>query len=52
VVGLVPDEWLNDEPGFEDAEAVRSASVGHFLARLEEPRDWVVALEEGHARTF
>ena len=52
VVGLVPNEWLNDEPGFEDAEAVRSAYVGHFLARLEEPRDWVVALEEAHARTF
>jgi hypothetical protein len=51
VVELVPEEWLEDEPGFKDAEAVRSAYVGYFLARLEEPRSWVVALEEAHAGT-
>lgn len=51
VVKLVPGEWLNDEPGFEDAEAVRSAYTGYLLARLEEPRNWVVALEEAYART-
>ena len=51
VVELVPEEWLDDEPGFEDAEAVRSAYVQYFLSRLEEPRNWIVALEEAHART-
>ena len=51
VVELVPEEWLDDEPGFEDAEAVRSAYVRYFLSRLEEPRSWIVALEEAHART-
>jgi hypothetical protein len=50
-VELVPEEWLNNEPGFEDADAVRSAYVGYFLARLEEPRNWVLALEEAYART-
>ena len=48
VVDLVPEEWLDDEPG---SEAVRSAYVRYFLARLEEPRDWVAALEEARART-
>jgi hypothetical protein len=51
VVELVPEAWLDDEPGFEDAEAVRSAYVGYFLARLEEPRSWVAALEEAHVGT-
>jgi hypothetical protein len=51
VVKLVPDEWLNDEPGFEEAEVVRSAYVEYFSARLEEPRNWVLALEEARART-
>ncbi len=51
IVELVPEEWLNDEPGFEDAEAVRSAYVGYLLGRLEEPRSWVAALEEARAQT-
>lgn len=49
VVELLPEEWLDEEPGFEDAEAVRAAYIGYFLARLEEPRSWVTALEEAHA---
>jgi hypothetical protein len=46
VVGLVPDEWLRDEPGFVDADEVRSAYVEYLSARLEEPRTWVQALGE------
>ena len=48
VVGLVPDEWLRDEPGFVDADEVRSAYVEYLSARLEEPRTWVQALGEAH----
>jgi hypothetical protein len=40
VVGLVPDEWLDDEPGFDGAEAVRDAYVGYLLTRVAGPRDW------------
>jgi hypothetical protein len=48
VVGLVPEEWLRDEPGFADAAALRDAYVGFLSRRLEEPRGWVEALEEAH----
>ena len=51
VVGLIPDEWLRDEPGFESSDEVRSAYVEYLLARLEEPRDWSRALEEAHGQT-
>lgn len=41
VVDLVPGEWLDDEPGFEDAPAVRRAYVDHLLARAHGPRAWL-----------
>ncbi|CAA9440454.1 MAG: hypothetical protein AVDCRST_MAG80-1266 [uncultured Rubrobacteraceae bacterium] len=46
VVGLVPEEWLRDEPGFEGAQGVRSAYVDYLSARLAEPRAWARALED------
>jgi HipA-like protein len=48
VVELVPEQWLREEPGFADAEAVRAAYVEFLSRRLEEPRGWVGALEEAH----
>lgn len=50
VVGLIPDEWLRDEPGFEDPREVRSAYVDYLSARLAEPRVWVRALEDVRAQ--
>ena len=38
VTGLVPDEWLADEPGFDGPDEVRDAYVAHLLARLDAPR--------------
>ena len=46
IVGMIPTEWLAGEPGFVDAEEVRAAYVAYLSARLREPRDWVLALEE------
>jgi hypothetical protein len=46
IVDLIPAEWLAGEPGFADAEEVRAAYVAYLSARLREPRDWVLALEE------
>lgn len=46
VVDLVPEEWLEGEPAFADAGAVRAAYVEFLSWRLEEPREWVRALEE------
>ncbi|GIH96663.1 HipA family kinase [Planobispora siamensis] len=40
VVAEVPDEWLADEPGFDDAQAVRRAYTEHLLARAHGPREW------------
>ncbi|GHC81399.1 hypothetical protein GCM10007079_21280 [Nocardiopsis terrae] len=40
VVGLVPDEWLVDEPGFASAEEVREAYVKHLRARVAD-RVWL-----------
>jgi hypothetical protein len=40
VVGVVPDEWLADEPGFETADEVRQAYVDHFLRRLDAREVW------------
>jgi hypothetical protein len=46
VLELVPGEWLEDEPGFEDAEAARVAYIEYLASRLSEPRSWVRELEE------
>lgn len=43
VTALVPDEWLEDEPGFESAQAVRDAYVEHLLQRAHGPRDWLTS---------
>lgn len=46
LVGLVPEEWLRDEPAFAGAAATRAAYVRFLSRRLEEPREWVGSLEE------
>jgi hypothetical protein len=46
VVDLVPEEWLEAEPGFGGAAEVREAYVEFLTARLEEPRAWAAALAE------
>ncbi|MFI6450939.1 HipA family kinase [Streptosporangium amethystogenes] len=43
VVDEVPDEWLEDEPGFDGAQAVRQAYVEHLLTRAQGPRTWLPA---------
>jgi hypothetical protein len=40
VVQLVPDVWLEDEPGFESADAVRAAYVEHLLRRVAARKAW------------
>jgi hypothetical protein len=41
VTALVPEVWLDGEPGFADAQAVRDAYVDQLMARVAEPRDWL-----------
>ena len=40
VLALVPDVWLADEPGFDSADAVREAYVGHLSARVQRHEGW------------
>ena len=40
VVALVPDEWLEEEPGFDSAVAVREAYVDHLLRRVAAREVW------------
>ncbi|GIG61450.1 hypothetical protein Lfu02_58220 [Longispora fulva] len=34
IVALIPDAWIDDEPGFEGPDAVREAYVTHLTGRL------------------
>jgi hypothetical protein len=49
VVALVPDAWLRDEPGFDDAAAVRTAYVDHLSARLARADEWLPTTPLGDA---
>lgn len=40
VVALVPDVWLEDEPDFDSAAAVREAYVDHLLRRVAAREVW------------
>jgi hypothetical protein len=51
IVDLVPEEWLQGEPGFPNTAALRAAYVGFLSRRLEEPRGWVGDLEEARVQT-
>lgn len=41
VTALVPDAWLDGEPGFGSAQAVRDAYADHLLRRAHGPRQWL-----------
>ncbi|GAA3216362.1 HipA family kinase [Nonomuraea helvata] len=45
VTALVPDEWLDGEPGFDGPGAVREAYVDHLLRRAHGPHEWLVRSE-------
>ena len=40
VVALVPDRWLEDEPGFAGPDDVRAAYVNHFVRRIDARELW------------
>ncbi|WP_328593765.1 HipA family kinase [Actinomadura macrotermitis] len=44
VTGLVPDRWLEGEPGFGTPQDVRDAYVDILLERAGQPRDWLPEL--------
>ena len=46
----VPDVWLDDEPGFPTADAVRDAYVGQLTARLAARDAWLPPLRDLRTR--
>jgi hypothetical protein len=49
VVALVPTDWLIDEPGFDDVQAVRAAYVRQLLERTDAHSSWVHGLRDAIA---
>jgi hypothetical protein len=45
VTALVPDLWLEGEPGFDSPQALRDAYVDILLPRAGKPRDWLPDLD-------
>ncbi|MEY9969104.1 hypothetical protein ABIA33_007191 [Streptacidiphilus sp. MAP12-16] len=41
VLALVPDAWLDGEPGFDSSDAVREAYVAQLAERVSGSRDWL-----------
>jgi hypothetical protein len=50
VTALVPDEWLDGEPGFGSAADVRAAYVEHLSSRAHGPRRWLTCDRPRSAR--
>jgi hypothetical protein len=48
-VAAVPDEWLDDEPGFDTPDEVRDAYVEVLTRRLDARALWTPALEAARA---
>ncbi len=48
VIGLVPDHWLDGEPGFAGPAALRDAYLEILLPRVGKPRDWLPDLDVRH----
>ena len=44
VLALVPDVWLEDEPGFGSADELRAAYAAQLAERAAGPRDWLPEL--------
>ena len=49
IVGGIPEDWLEAEPGIGGPDAVREAYVAYLLSRLDAPRAFVE--EAIHARS-
>ena len=49
IVGLIPDEWLEDTPQFATKDEQRAAYVRYLLARLQPPRAFVEEAERARA---
>jgi hypothetical protein len=51
VTALVPEVWLDDEPGFAGVQAVRDAYVEQLMTRVTGARDWLPEIKGARARS-
>jgi hypothetical protein len=51
VVGLVPAEWLADEPGFDTPGDVAAGYVAHLAARVAAQESWLPEVGPARAAT-
>lgn len=49
IVDLLPQSWLSDEPGFEDADAHRRAYADYLNRRVQSPRAFVEEAIHAHS---
>lgn len=49
IVGLIPDDWLEETPAFQTAAEQRAAYVRYFSVRLQAPRRFVEEAVRAHA---
>jgi hypothetical protein len=50
IVELIPESWLEGEPGFADSADHRAAYVAYLLGRLAAPRAFVEEAIDAHAK--
>jgi len=50
IVALIPDDWLEADPAFADANAQRDAYLQFFRRRLASPRAFVEEARRAHAQ--
>lgn len=50
IVGNIPTIWLEDEPGFDDAEAHRAAYADYLTRRVAAPRVFVEEAEQAKSK--
>jgi hypothetical protein len=49
IVGLIPDDWLEESALFQTKAEQREAYVRHFTTRLQAPRRFVEEAIRAHA---
>lgn len=50
IVGLIPDDWLADEPGFAGVNEHRQAYADHLIRRVQAPRAFVEEAQAARSR--
>jgi hypothetical protein len=50
IIDLIPESWLENEPGFASSDEHRAAYIAYLLSRLAAPRAFVEEAIDAHAK--